>query len=201
MPFFFIDHNGLKHPSNKLWEYYGINDPERGQPTNLSLRQHQGQPTFQHGTFASEEDSGQTNICAKDIMSTPVITVFDDQKLQDAVTQFEQRRFRHLPVISRQGGLVGLLSERDIIKQLHHNPLQNATAFLQTPICAVMQQTVLTVSEDTELEYIIDLMRYESVGSLPVLGESLSSLSRGLPRNPDILGIITKSNVLPVALS
>lgn len=200
MPFFFIDHNGLKHPSDKLWEYYGIKDPERGQPTNLSLRQNQGQPEFQHGGFISET-SEKKEICAQEIMSTPVITVFEDQKLQDAITKFGQNNFRHLPVISRQGGLVGLLSERDIINQLHHNPIQSSAEFLQKPLGNIMQRTVLTVSGDTELQYIINLMRYESVGSLPVLGQALSSLSHGLPSTAAIVGIITKTNLLSLEIS
>jgi CBS domain-containing protein len=64
-----------------------------------------------------------------------------------------------------------------------------------------MQRTVLTVSGDTELQYIINLMRYESVGSLPVLGQALSSLSHGLPSTAAIVGIITKTNLLSLEIS
>lgn len=200
MPFFFIDQNGLKHPSNQLWEYYGIRDPESSESTQLSLRQrHQQQHLINQG-LADEGDENRA-LVAKDIMTHPVVTLYDDQNLQDAIAQFGKNNFRHLPVISRQGALVGLLSERDIIKCLYRDGLQSAEKFLNAPVALVMQKTVLTVSEDTELQYIVDSMRYESVGSLPVLGEALSSVQSVLPQSAQILGIITKSNLLPLDIS
>lgn len=200
MPFFFIDHNGLKHPSNQLWEYFGIKDPEAGQPAELRLRQ---QRNDSHPNPNDSTSNTETNreLLAKDIMTAPVVTIFEDQKLQDAVNEFVKYNFRHLPVISHHGTLVGLLSERDIIRRLHQNPTQTCATFLQTPVNVLMEKTVLTVSQDTELQYVIDSMRYESVGSLPVLGDALSSGIAALPRTAEIVGIITKSNLLPLNIS
>jgi CBS domain-containing protein len=199
MPFFFIDHNGLKHPSDQLWEYYGIRDPDAGIPADLALRKQYEVPQVP----VEGEDSvtaREADIVAKDIMTTQVVTLFDDQKIQEAIVLFEGHNFRHLPVISRQGVLVGLLSERDIIKFLHQQASQTFMYFLKSPVNAIMQKTVLTVSEDTELQYIVDCMRYESIGSLPVLGEAPSANFAALPSSAEILGIITKSNLLPLQI-
>lgn len=62
-----------------------------------------------HGGFLFE-------LCAQDIMSTPVITAEPRISAADALAIMTERRFRHLPVVDA-GRLVGLVSIGDLVKQ------------------------------------------------------------------------------------
>ncbi len=50
-----------------------------------------------------------------DLMTRDVITLFDDNTLSDARAIMKQRGIRHIPVISRHGELVGVLTQRAML--------------------------------------------------------------------------------------
>lgn len=51
---------------------------------------------------------------AKDIMTSKVITVAPEDLIMEAVAKLAKGRVRHLPVIDREGKLIGFLSDRDL---------------------------------------------------------------------------------------
>ncbi len=51
---------------------------------------------------------------ARDVMSKGITWCFDDQAIDDAARLMEQKEIHHLPVLSRQKRMVGLLSMGDI---------------------------------------------------------------------------------------
>jgi WS/DGAT/MGAT family acyltransferase len=57
--------------------------------------------------------SGGTSV--GDLMSRHLVTVVADASLADAWTLMERRRSRHRPVVGADGGLVGLLTHRDLL--------------------------------------------------------------------------------------
>lgn len=50
-----------------------------------------------------------------DLMTRDVITLFDDNTLSDARAIMKQKGIRHIPVISRTGELVGVLTQRAML--------------------------------------------------------------------------------------
>src|SRR3954451_15083595 len=64
---------------------------------------------------ARHEHSAKPAILAKDLMTTPVITLPSDSTLADAWAVMQRRSFRHLPVTSLDGTLVGMVSDRDLL--------------------------------------------------------------------------------------
>ncbi len=50
-----------------------------------------------------------------DLMTRDVITLFDDCPLSDARAIMKQRGVRHIPVITRSGELVGVLTQRAML--------------------------------------------------------------------------------------
>jgi CBS domain-containing protein len=52
---------------------------------------------------------------AKDIMSSPVITVSEDDHITNAVALMTEKGIKRIPVVNHQGELVGILSRLDIL--------------------------------------------------------------------------------------
>lgn len=55
---------------------------------------------------------------AKDIMTEDIITVNPDESIEDAATLLVQKNIKRLPVIDKEGNLVGIVSRKDIMKHL-----------------------------------------------------------------------------------
>ena len=60
--------------------------------------------------------STQTKIVARDLMSSPVITLPVMATLAQAWDLVHTRRFRHIPIVSPENSLVGILSDRDLLR-------------------------------------------------------------------------------------
>jgi acetoin utilization protein AcuB len=84
------------------------------------------------------------------------------------------RRIRHLPVVDREGGLVGIVTDRDL-RQVLFDPVMQARASqlvdaLKTvTVGDVMTWAVLTVQPETPLRDAARLMHERKVGALPVV--------------------------------
>lgn len=78
---------------------------------------------------------------------------------------------RHLPVIN-EGMLVGIVSDRDIQGALGEasraNSQRSAEEMLERPISSLMSSDVLSVTPETELGEVIDLMIDHKIGAVPV---------------------------------
>ncbi len=55
---------------------------------------------------------------AKDIMSKEVITVSPEKTIEDAATILVQRKIKRLPVVDKEGNLIGIVSRKDIMNYL-----------------------------------------------------------------------------------
>lgn len=55
---------------------------------------------------------------AKDIMTKDLITVNPDKPIEDAATLLVQNKIKRLPVIDKEGNLIGIVSRKDIMNYL-----------------------------------------------------------------------------------
>jgi acetoin utilization protein AcuB len=126
-------------------------------------------------------------------MSSPVITIQPDMPMPDALDLMHQERVRRFPVVERQGKLVGIVSERDL---LHASP-SDATSlsiweinYLLTKIVVgdIMTRDVITIKEDTPLEEAARIMTDNKIGGLPIL------------RGDNLVGIITETDLFKIFL-
>lgn len=67
--------------------------------------------------FMDEIKKSMANI-ARDIMAEDVISVSPDKTIEDAATLLVQKNIKRLPVIDKEGNLVGIVSRKDIMKYL-----------------------------------------------------------------------------------
>lgn len=54
--------------------------------------------------------------CAKDVMTSPVVTISDEASLPDLVRVLERHKVKRVPVV-RDGKLVGIISRADILRE------------------------------------------------------------------------------------
>jgi CBS domain-containing protein len=56
-----------------------------------------------------------------EIMSKPLITAHETQSLIDALQIMQKNNFRRLPIINKEGKLVGIVTDKDIFKMIINN--------------------------------------------------------------------------------
>ena len=145
---------------------------------------------------------------AHQIMTRPVITVTPETTIVEAANTMLQKHVSGLPVIDAAGKLVGIVSEGDFIRrseigtQRKHGrflkfilgPGQAATDFVHEhgrKVAEIMtpQLLTITITEDTALDEIVELMEKNNVKRLPVM------------RGDRIVGIVSRANLLQAVAS
>lgn len=120
------------------------------------------------------DDAGPAR--ALEVMTRAPRTLPVDARVGDARDFFLQRRFRHVPLVDRDGGIRGMLSDRDLWQ------LRAADA---ARIAEYMVTRVVTASPDTTLREIARALLDYRIGAMPVVDE-----------DQRVIGIITRSDVL-----
>uniref|UniRef100_A0A7V4WJK8 CBS domain-containing protein n=1 Tax=Candidatus Caldatribacterium saccharofermentans TaxID=1454753 RepID=A0A7V4WJK8_9BACT len=114
---------------------------------------------------------------AFEVMSHPVKTVSPETTIEEAFALLLRFGFSGLPVVDREGKLVGLIARRDVEKALHHG-------LRWAPVRSFMSSQLVTVGPEESLVRVRNLMVEKDVGRVPVV------------KDGRILGIITRSDVL-----
>lgn len=140
----------------------------------------------QSGSFQKEREQVAY---ASQIMTAPVISLTPETSLADAWKLIYERRFRHIPIISHEQKLIGIISDRDLLSEAAGLckiiPHSVNEAQKQTTIQGLIKRKVLTASPDTEIRDIARIMFEEHIGSMPIIDEK-----------GHLAGIITRSDIL-----
>jgi len=127
----------------------------------------------------------------RDIMSTELVTLAQEEDLSLADTIMSLARIRHLPVV-RDGVLLGLVTHRDILRaQLDRSRSFSQDQAIKRAIKAgeIMTRKVTTVTPDTSLLAAARLIRDQKLGCLPVVDGSDGRLV-GLVTEADFVGFV-----------
>jgi CBS domain-containing protein/mannitol/fructose-specific phosphotransferase system IIA component len=129
-------------------------------------------------------------LTVRDIMSQAVDFVTPGAPLRQAVDLMIRKRLRALPVVGEKHEVLGIVSERDIMRGLLPRipragmSEEQAAEHAETDalrVRDVMSRSVLCVSEELALEEAANMMINKDVEQLPVTGEGklVGFLSRG----------------------
>ncbi len=124
-------------------------------------------------------------------MSQPPIVAEPGMPMADAMRTMRDRRIRRLPVVDRDGRLVGIVSERDL---LHAEPSPATSlsvweiGYLLAKITVreVMTREVITVAPETPVEDAARIMCERKIGGLPVV------------EGGRVVGVITETDVFRI---
>ena len=127
----------------------------------------------------------------KELMSRELVTIGPKESCLDAVVRMQRARVRHLPVVNRDGLLVGIVTDRDL---RHHLFTPRVFEVLgSTPVdvlldgvrvAEIMATDVMTVEAGASVGDAAGTMRKHRVGSLPVM------------ENGRMVGIVTEVDIL-----
>ena len=94
-----------------------------------------------------------------------VVTVAPQQTITWVVKVLAQNRIGAVPVINEEGQLIGIISERDIIRGMS----KHADAVLTLPADQLMTRDVKTCSSEDQLVDIMEVMTLQRIRHLPVI--------------------------------
>ncbi len=110
-------------------------------------------------------------------MTSDPITVSPDMLLPEARSLLNDYHFRHLPVVDRQGMLVGMLTDRDLRSAYPSSVISDSERRLvyerveKTSVSEIMSTDCVSVGTDSTLDDALFLFDRDQLGALPVLNE------------------------------
>ena len=108
---------------------------------------------------------------AADILKTKghdVVSVSGEATLGDAISTMADRNIGAVVVNDSAGALIGILSERDIMRMLSGAP----TGYRETKVSAVMTATVFTRPPESSIDDLLDLMTEKRIRHVPIMDGS-----------------------------
>jgi tRNA nucleotidyltransferase (CCA-adding enzyme) len=116
-------------------------------------------------------------VMARDVMSAPVKTILETKPVREAERLMLRHGHSGLPVTGETGALTGVISLRDIEKARRHG-------YEGIPVKGIMVHRVYTVTPETPLDEVQDLMVMKDIGRVPVIDGG------------KLVGIVTRSDLL-----
>ncbi len=110
-------------------------------------------------------------LLARDLMSSPVAGIRPETSLSDAWSLMKAKGFRHLPIVSTDGRLAGIISDRDLLR--FANVLErHEHGSMPRSVKDIMPPRVLTALVTTEIREIAQVMAHERISSVPIIDEA-----------------------------
>jgi CBS domain-containing protein len=136
-----------------------------------------------------------------DVMTSPVLTIEAESPLLQAVQIMLARNISGLPVVDKQGKLVGMVTEGDLLRRAETGTQRRRPRWLEyligpgrladeytrshgRKVNDVMTPDPMTVTEQTPLDEVVRIMEKHRIKRLPVM------------RGRDLVGIVSRANLL-----
>jgi CBS domain-containing protein len=119
----------------------------------------------------------------RDLMSQRLLTLRDNSSVGRAESEMKLARIRHLPILDAEGALVGMISNRDVLRCLGNEVYGRSLC-----VSRIMSRPVVTVAIDAPAQEAAHLLREHKFGALPVVDSERR-----------LAGIITETDLLAVA--
>lgn len=129
----------------------------------------------------------------EDVMTEAPVTVQSSTSIRKVIATLFESDFRHLPIVDGDQ-LVGIVSDRDLRAFLAPSMLElekpeEVQKRLAQPVSTVMNADVVSVTSETDLADVIEMMIDQKVGAIPVVR----------PDTQELVGIVSYVDVLRAA--
>ncbi len=102
-----------------------------------------------------------------------VITISQKDKVTDALKKLLENKISCLPVVDESGKIMGIISERDILREVGSNP----NGLDRRHVGDVMTRDILIGLADDDLDYIMNIMSNNNIRHVPIMsGDVLSGI-------------------------
>jgi CBS domain-containing protein len=127
-------------------------------------------------------------------MSSPAIVAPETMVLPEARQLMQKRHIRRLPVVDADERLVGIVSQGDIdrISDSHATDVREYNQRYQVsdlPISAIMTRDPVTVTPDTQIMEVAQLLLQHKIGGVPVVTSGR------------VVGVITESDLFRMIIT
>jgi CBS domain-containing protein len=124
-------------------------------------------------------------VLVRDVLSTKgtrVVTIEPDATVTEAIARLVQNNIGSLPVVDPDGRLLGVFSERDVLRGLHNR----GEAFNRMKVGDVMTPDPVTCTPDCDVDQVMGQMSARRIAKVPVLD------------NGRLAGIVSVGDVIKV---
>lgn len=131
----------------------------------------------------SQHKKNHKVVRAKDLMTSPVLTLTPFDTVEVARVLMAEKGIRHLPIVGNENKIVGIVSDRDIAIAKDNEILK-----------VLMIKSILAAETQTLLVEIARVMLRHKLSSVPILNEERNVI--GIITTTDLLdNILNQSNV------
>jgi CBS domain-containing protein len=130
----------------------------------------------------------------KDLMSSPVFSLKENDSLHTARELMDLQRIRHIPIVTVDNVFTGLITHRDILsatisKLAGLDPETQKEIDSGIPIREIMRADIVSVEPETSLKDAARLLLNNKYGCLPVV------------ENSGLVGIVTEADFLRLTIN
>ena len=125
---------------------------------------------------------------ARDVMSEKPLTIGPDATLADLEATFEEHDFNSLPVLDKEGAIVGLVTKLDLLRAFQYDDdhiFPPYEEIMHRSVRSVMSREVLYVVPRTPLTRVLARLIETGSKSLPVLDD-----------DDRLVGIVAREDVM-----
>ena len=115
-------------------------------------------------------NSNNETILISQLLTRNVISVEENKTIYNAIRLLAKNNIGALPVINNNMELCGIISERDIIREISTNISIN---FKKSFIKSIMTSKVITIDRHKKSEDIMDIMSKNKIRHIPIVEEKL----------------------------
>ena len=94
-----------------------------------------------------------------------LITISPNDTVEAAIRKLVDNKIGAMPVCDGKGNLIGIISERDLLKECSHR----ARSINKTPVKDVMTRDVVIGILEDDLDYVMDIMTQKGIRHLPIM--------------------------------
>ena len=131
-------------------------------------------------------------LSVSEIMTREPYTMGPDDTLETARQMMAEHRIRHIPVVNKDGSLMGLVSQRDVLAAEDSTVLNTAgdkSPERYVAVSSIMTTPVQTTEENSSLRGTAMFLQQHKLGCLPVIDKGV------------LTGIITDADFVGVAIN
>jgi acetoin utilization protein AcuB len=146
--------------------HHDVPHPEAAAPLPTPERGLEDKPKIEE---EAAEEAPLELLLARDIMTGNLVTLSPQASLVDAWDLICKKRFRHIPVVSGEGKLVGIISDRDLL--LRAALAEASGEQRSSTVSDIMKTKILTASPFADIRHIARVLFEHRVGAMPIVDE------------------------------
>ena len=110
--------------------------------------------------------SKNENVLISKLLGRDIFSLNEDNTIYDAINLLAKNNIGALPVVKNQKTLCGIISERDIIRELANDIKKNLKkSFVST----IMTSKVITCNKNTKSDELMDIMTVNKIRHIPII--------------------------------